>query len=191
MAVPMLKENELIGACHPLPPRSSSVHRQADRVGQELRRSSRHRHRERAVAQRTASAHRHDLTEALEQQTATSEVLQVIRAPPVILSPFLQPCSRSRSHLRRQHSGNIYRWDGEAFASCWRLTILRSLLIAEARQAFAIRLTPDGYVAAWSATKRSVHIADLAADPAYAETQSRRLPPSNLAACGRSWLSRC
>src|SRR5580704_16251118 len=42
---------------HSVPPRSSTVQRQADRIGQELRSPSRHRHRECAIAQRTAAAH--------------------------------------------------------------------------------------------------------------------------------------
>ena len=94
-------EGERTDRCvQPVPPRSSSLHRQADRTGHELRRPGRHRHRERAAAQRTAPAH-DDLPS--EQQTATSEVLQVISAAlPAILSRCLRPCWRSRSHLRRQ-----------------------------------------------------------------------------------------
>ena len=42
--VPMLKENDLIGAYRYLPPRGSPFHRQADRVSQELRCPSGHRH---------------------------------------------------------------------------------------------------------------------------------------------------
>ena len=57
LAVPMLKDDELDWHYRHSPSRSASLHRQADRIGQELRRSSRHRHRERAAAQRTAPAH--------------------------------------------------------------------------------------------------------------------------------------
>ena len=54
LAVPMLKENELIGVNRHLPAGSSPIHRQADRAGQELRDASRHRHREHPAAQRAA-----------------------------------------------------------------------------------------------------------------------------------------
>ena len=48
---------------------------QADRAAPDLRRPSGHRHRERAAVQGAAGAKR-ELTEALEQQTATAEILR-------------------------------------------------------------------------------------------------------------------
>ena len=54
LAVPMLKDNELVGAIVDLPPGGAALHRQADRAGAELRRPGRHRHREHAAAQRAA-----------------------------------------------------------------------------------------------------------------------------------------
>jgi GAF domain-containing protein len=57
LVVPMLKDNDLIGA-HRVSPGSSSLYRQANRAGYEFRRSGRHCHRECATAQRTAAEHR-------------------------------------------------------------------------------------------------------------------------------------
>ena len=113
LAVPMLKEDELIG--------SFTLYRQEVRpftdkqiaLVTELRRPGRHRHRERAVAQRTAPAHYDltertaDLTEALEQQTATSEVLQVISELSWRFEPvFADHAGKSGADLRG-HFGNI------------------------------------------------------------------------------------
>jgi GAF domain-containing protein len=57
LAVPMLKEDELVGAFNCVSPRSPSLHGQADRLSHELRRSSRHRHRKYAAIRRTPPAH--------------------------------------------------------------------------------------------------------------------------------------
>ena len=54
LLVPMLKDNELIGAIGIYRQEVATVHRQADRAGRKLRRAGRHRHREHAAAQRAA-----------------------------------------------------------------------------------------------------------------------------------------
>jgi GAF domain-containing protein len=56
LSVPMLKDDDLVGANCDLSTRGPTVQRQANCAVGELRRSSRHRHRERAAAERIASA---------------------------------------------------------------------------------------------------------------------------------------
>ena len=55
LAVPLLKDNQLIGSFH-FPPGSPPIHRETNHAGHELRRSSCYRHREHATAQRAAGS---------------------------------------------------------------------------------------------------------------------------------------
>ena len=128
IAVPMLKDGEFIGVI--------TIYRQEVRpftdkqieLVQELCRSGRHRHREHAVAERVAPAHRRSL-EALQQQTATSEVLKVISSSPGDLEPVFQSHAGERHpHLRAPSSAVMWLREGDAFPR-WSRPTADQLLI--------------------------------------------------------------
>jgi GAF domain len=55
-----------------------------------------------------------ELTESLEQETATSEVLQVISSSPGNLQPVFAAMLENAIHICGASFGNIYRWDENA-----------------------------------------------------------------------------
>ena len=111
-----------------------------------------------------------ELTELLEQQTATSEVLQVISSSPGDLEPVFETMLENAVRICDATFGNIHRWDGEA------LHILASLntppAFAEFRKRSALRPGPEAPFGRMVATKTVVHVTDLSADPAYIEQRA-------------------
>jgi two-component system, NtrC family, sensor kinase len=106
------------------------------------------------------------LTESLEQQTATSKVLQVISGSPGDLEPVFASMLENAVRICDATFGNIYRWDGEALHLM--ATHNTPPAFAEYRRRTLWRLNPTT-VGRTMASKTGVHIADLTAEPAYTE----------------------
>jgi len=75
------------------------------------------RTRRRAAPRRreaTAARLKRELNEALQQQAATAEVLQIIASSPGEPQPVFDAILKHARRICDAEFGNIYRWDGEA-----------------------------------------------------------------------------
>jgi hypothetical protein len=108
-----------------------------------------------------------ELHEALEQQTATSEVLQVISSSPGDLHPVFDAMLERAARICDAKFGNIFRWDGDALHLVG--THNTPSVFAEARRRSPFRPDPKGPLGRMVETKTVVHIADAAAEKAYTE----------------------
>jgi GAF domain-containing protein len=106
-----------------------------------------------------------DLAEALDQQTATSEVLQVISSQPGHLEPVFAKMLENAVRICNAKFGNIHRWDGAALHLV--ATHNTPPAFAEIRSRSPFRPGPQTPTGRMLTTKTMVHIADLAADRAY------------------------
>ena len=112
-----------------------------------------------------------DLTEALEQQTATSNVLQVISSSPGDLQPVFATMLEKAVRICDATFGHICRWDGEALHIA--ATHNTPPAFVEARRRLRIRLGPTGPVGQMITNKKVVHIADLAEERDYIERNNQ------------------
>src|SRR4029077_4757559 len=107
-----------------------------------------------------------ELRESLDQQTATSEVLQVTRSSPGDLQPGLEAMLEKAVRICEAKFGNIHRWDGQGFQLVATFNLPAAFAEARNRLPF-VRPTPDNVVGRMVATKTVIHVADLASDDAY------------------------
>jgi GAF domain-containing protein len=114
-----------------------------------------------------------DLTEALEQQTATSEVLQVISTSPGDLEPVFTSMLKNAVRICDAKFGSIYRWTDGALHIV--ATHNSPTGYAEARRRLAITIEPGDPMDRVLVTKNFVHLADFAAEPSYVKGRNPQI----------------
>jgi len=111
-------------------------------------------------------ARNRDLTETLEQQTATGEILRVISSSPTDIQPVFDIIAESAVRLCRAEVSAVSRLDGE-----W--VHLDAIFgsnpdgVVALRRAFPMRPGPSGGAARVIHERAIVHIPDVLADPGY------------------------
>jgi signal transduction histidine kinase len=103
--------------------------------------------------------------EALEQQTATSEVLEIISSSPGELEPVFQKMLENACRVCGASFGTMNLWNGEEFISAARHNTPPAF--AAFRQQTPIRPHPDTPMAKVVRTHQLAHEHDLKTNPAY------------------------
>jgi GAF domain-containing protein len=111
-------------------------------------------------------ARNRELTESLEQQTATAEILRVISSSPTDVQPVFDTIVRSAARLCEATHSNLLRFDGEllTFGATFGFTpeqvegVRKALPLPPGRWSAAGRAVMEG---------RVIHVPDVTQDPEY------------------------
>ena len=120
-----------------------------------------------------------DLTESLEQQTATSEVLGAISSSLEELSPLFQKILENAIRVCGAKFGTLNLYDGEKFDPVGGYNIPREYEETQLHKPFIAH--PEGALGTVVATRRPVHIEDIRAQRPYLEGHPAVVALSNLA----------
>jgi two-component system, NtrC family, sensor kinase len=108
-----------------------------------------------------------ELTESLEQQTATSEVLKVISSSPGELEPVFQSLLENATRVCQAKRGFLFRADGNGFRVVASLGERADFV--EQMKHRALKPGPLTPIGRAGLTRQIVHVPDLSKDRAYLE----------------------
>jgi GAF domain-containing protein len=111
-----------------------------------------------------------DLSESLEQQTATSEVLKVISSSGGELQPVFETLLDNATRLCGAKFGNLYLCEDDAFRTVAMYNAPPAFAHARQREPL-FRAPQGGALSRMAATKQSVHIPDVTLEAGYLERQ--------------------
>jgi GAF domain-containing protein len=165
VAVPMLKEEELVGAI--------LIYRQEVRPFTDKQIDLVANFAAQAVIAIENTRLLNELRESLQQQTATADVLKVISRSTFDLQTVLQTlvesagrlCEADKATITRQRDGVFYRAEAYGFSREF-MDYIRSIPIEAERGSASGRALLEG---------RVVHIPDVTADPEYTMVEAQRL----------------
>ncbi len=108
-----------------------------------------------------------DLEEALQQQTATSEVLQIISSSPGELDPVFQTMLTNAMRLCKSSHGVVWLREGDGFRSAALHGPWPEGFVEQWRSGTLVRPGPDAPITRAAVTGKAVQTADLCESPAY------------------------
>ena len=166
VATPLLREGAPIGVIVIAGAGGAAFYGHANPLLKDLRQPSGHRHRERAAFQRAGREEPgpHEgpcpVTEALDQQTATAEILRVIASSPTDLQPVMDVVAESAARFCGATNAAIFRLEGESL----RLVAGHGALPTSLPIGSTVPL-PGTVTGRTVRDRRTIHIEDLLALP--------------------------
>jgi two-component system, NtrC family, sensor kinase len=165
LVVPMLKENELVGAV--------GIYRQEVRPFKDKQIDLLTNFAAQAVIAIENARLLNELRESLQQQTATADVLKVISRSTFDLRTVLQTlvesaarlCDSEKVNITRERNGAFYRAEGYGFSQEFQDYVKDTPIVVERGSGFG-RALLEG---------RVIHIPDVLADPEYTQSEMQKL----------------
>ncbi|MGB6416097.1 MAG: GAF domain-containing protein, partial [Pseudolabrys sp.] len=159
--VPMLKEDELVGAI--------AIYRQEVRPFTEKQIEMLTNFAAQAVIAIENTRLLNELRESLQQQTATSEVLKVISSSPGELEPVFSAILETATRICEAKFGNLFLYEGGVFRTAALYGAAPAWAEARRRVMVARDLHPDTPLGRVIRTKKIAHIADAKTTQGYIE----------------------
>jgi GAF domain-containing protein len=161
--------------------RKESTARRRDSSATNLQKQLDQRTRERDEARKHLSEEQRHLAEALEQQTATSEVLQIISSSPGELKPVFQAILENATRLCAASYGVLWLREGDAFRNVALHGAMPNAYAEEFGVGTLFRPSPQVPFVLAVTTGQPVHVADLRASPGYLAGDPLPLSAANTA----------